>query len=481
MNRIPMKIMCVCLLIISVNILSQWQPDYRLTNHPDSSLTSPNNARCIAASGNVIHTAWYDNRDGNYEIYYKRSTDDGATWGAELRLTNDNAVSQRPSVAVSGQFVHVVWYDFRNNNEEIYYKQSTNGGVSWGSDTRLTNNFNVSILPSVSASGSNVNVVWCDTRDGNYEVYYKRSADNGANWGADTRLTSNASISLQASCVTLGSFVHVVWNDNRDGSDEIYYKRSADNGLSWGTDTRLTSNAGVSWFASVDASASSVQVAWVEQSDGNPEIYCKRSTDSGLTWEANLRLTNNAAISIRPTVSVSGSIVHLVWQDNVDGNDELYYKYSTNGGINYSADTRLTNNTAFSVYPCHTISASGVHLIWREFRDGNWEVYYKRNPTGNLVNIHINSEILRNYKLDQNYPNPFNPETKIKLGLPKSGIVMLNIYDASGKVVSELVNQQLNAGTFVVTWNASEYSSGVYFYKLETEGFVESRKMILIK
>src|SRR5688572_13134176 len=169
MNITFLKLAGFCLLFISMNSWSQWQPDTRLTNHPDSSLTSPNNARGIAAAGNIIHTAWYDNRDGNYEIYYKRSTDDGVTWLSDTRLTNDAAVSQRPSVAVSGGIVHVTWYDSRNSNDEIYYKRSTDGGITWGADTRLTNNFNVSILPAISASGSIICIVWNDTRDGNYE------------------------------------------------------------------------------------------------------------------------------------------------------------------------------------------------------------------------------------------------------------------------------------------------------------------------
>lgn len=466
----------------SVDIFGQWLPDYRFTNHPDSSLTSPNNARCIAANGNMIHTAWYDNRDGNYEIYYKRSSDNGAAWGSDTRLTNDAGSSIRPAISASGLTVHLVWYDTRNGNEEIYYRRSLDEGISWSADTRLTTNANNSILPSVSSLGLIVNVIWIDNRDGNYEVYYKRSTDAGVSWGADTRLTNNASVSLMASSAISGSMVHVVWDDMRDGPNEIYYKRSTDEGTTWSADTRLTSNSGVSWFPTIAANESHVQVSWVENSDGNPEIYSKRSTDAGVTWEANLRQTNNTTISIRPTISISGTYVHLVWEDNVDGNEEVYYKYSTNSGAGFLPAVRLTNDPAVSVYPCHNVSASGVHIIWRDFRDGNWEVYYKRNPTGNPVNIQIfSNELPAAYMLEQNYPNPFNPMTKLKFQLPKPGFVKLIVYDMLGREVAVLVNEQLNPGTFEVDWNALNYPSGVYFYKLETEGFTETKKMILTK
>ncbi|WP_337867127.1 hypothetical protein, partial [Ignavibacterium sp.] len=86
----------------SLNLFAQWQPDLRLTNDPAVSYTSTNNAWCIAASGSVVHVVWRDQRDGNDEIYYKRSTDGGISWGADTRLTNNSAASWMPSAAVSG-------------------------------------------------------------------------------------------------------------------------------------------------------------------------------------------------------------------------------------------------------------------------------------------------------------------------------------------------------------------------------------------
>ena len=78
--------------------------------------------------------------------------------------------------------------------------------------------------------------------------------------------------------------------------------------------------------------------------------------------------------------------MHVVWYDNRDGNNEIYYKRSTDAGINWGADTRLTNNTAYSEYPSVAVSGSVVHVVWNDYRDGNSEIYYKRNPTGNLRN-----------------------------------------------------------------------------------------------
>jgi hypothetical protein len=85
--------------------------------------------------------------------------------------------------------------------------------------------------------------------------------------------------------------------------------------------------------------------------------------------------------------------------------------------------------------------------------------------------------------LEQNYPNPFNPETKIRFSLPVEGIVSLKIYDITGRLVTELLNEYKNAGYHEIVFdtNKLKLSSGVYVYRLEAEGFNAVKKMILLK
>ena len=93
----------------------------------------------------------------------------------------------------------------------------------------------------------------------------------------------------------------------------------------------------------------------------------------------------------------------------------------------------------------------------------------------------IGNVLPTSYSLSQNYPNPFNPVTKINFALPKQGFVTLKIYDVLGREVKTLVNEVKSAGNFSVDFNASEFSSGVYFYKLESNGFSDIKRMMLIK
>lgn len=100
--------------------------------------------------------------------------------------------------------------------------------------------------------------------------------------------------------------------------------------------------------------------------------------------------------------------------------------------------------------------------------------------------LQINGTLPVEYSLSQNYPNPFNPQTKIKFDIPanvkgQTTKVKLVIYDLLGREVAKLVNEELKPGTYEADWDGSNFSSGVYFYKIITEGFVETKKMVLMK
>ena len=130
-----------------------------------------------------------------------------------------------------------------------------------------------------------------------------------------------------------------------------------------------------------------------------------------------------------------------------------------------------------------SISSQTVHVIWQDDRDGNFEIYYKRNPTGNPVGItNISSEAPGEFMLGQNYPNPFNPVTVIRYKLSEISIVRIEIYDVTGKTMKTLLNRNENPGSYSVEWDASGYPSGVYLYSLFTdEKLRKTMKMVLTK
>lgn len=93
----------------------------------------------------------------------------------------------------------------------------------------------------------------------------------------------------------------------------------------------------------------------------------------------------------------------------------------------------------------------------------------------------VNNIVPENYSVSQIYPNPFNPSTSIQFAIPNKSNVKLTVYDALGKELGILVNESLNPGSYNYEWNASGFTSGVYFYRLEANDFTETKRMVLIK
>ncbi len=85
------------------------------------------------------------------------------------------------------------------------------------------------------------------------------------------------------------------------------------------------------------------------------------------------------------------------------------------------------------------------------------------------------------YELSQNYPNPFNPITNIRYSIPKDGLVIIKIYDILGREVKKLVNEFKYTGSYIISFDGTGFSSGIYFYRLESGNFVQVKRMIILK
>ncbi|MDP1620985.1 MAG: hypothetical protein Q8M08_01470 [Bacteroidales bacterium] len=454
---------------------AQWKPDNRLTNNPGTSWTSFSNARNIAASGDTVHFVWYDDRNGNNEIYYKRSTDGGSIWGGDTRLTYAPGNSYAPTIIVSGSTVHVFWCDIRiaDTNEEIFYKRSEDAGTTWGKDTRLTFAPWHSEFPSIAISGSVLHLVWTDVRNeiGDYENYYKRSTDGGLTWEPDIRLTNNIAYSGFPCVAASGPAVHVVYEDQRHGTGEIYYKRSLDEGRTWGSETRLTNDHAESWNPCISVIGSTVHVVWNDNRIGSAyEIYYKRSTDGGKTWGTDTRLTNAPGDSQDPNIAASELNVHVVWYDDRTGSEEIYYKGSTEGGLSWGADVQLTNASGYAENTSIAISGSMVHIAWMDFRNGNDEVYYKRNPTANLPTISGSALIFDTTQQFSIYASQAATYLQLKLKTDTNQTAgkpdikgSLTIWNDKGK---KMLTRQIHNHVSVI--DISGLQNGLYFAAIKT-------------
>jgi hypothetical protein len=413
-------------------------------------MTSPNNAWCIAAeSGGSVHVVWQDKRNPpeyNTEIFYKRSTDFGANWGQDICLSNEQSGSYTPSICVLESLVHVVWEDIRYGGMAgIYYIRSTDKGVTWSSPYRLSDLQGGSYYPSAATNGLDVHVVWHQQVGLHSDIFYRRSTDGGTSWFNITQLTIDTSGSGYPSIAVSGSNVHIAFYDDRDGNGEIYFKRSTDRGSTWSPDTRLTFAPDWSWWSSVGATDSVVNIVWQDHRYGSWDFYYKRSTDNGVSWSPDNLFASGVSW---PSIFVSGAMVHVIWSA-----EQIYYRRSSDFGANWSPAIRLTDSRWGGWYPSISAAGRAVHIVWTDSQDGNYEIYYKRNPTGNSGVEESSGSF---YPLTSNlsfsvFPNPFTSFAT----LPGHEAERFALYDISGRRVGVYRGDRIGTGL----------SAGVYFLR----------------
>lgn len=363
-NRITIG--CFLAILFASFLHAGWGADTRLTSNNGSS-ENP----CAALSGLYLHVVWQDNTGGDCEIYYRRSTNGGSSWQSIQYLTDNTGQSLRPFIVASGSYVHLVWQDNTDGDYDIYYKRSTDNGANWSKGEKLTDDSYADEYACITLSGADVHVVWYSTVLFG-SIYYKRSTNNGSDWQSRVRLDASYHHPYAAAN---GSFIHALYNA---GDADIWYKRSTNTGADWQTAIALSENDNI-LYPCVGVTGSYVHAFWSNcYFPGYMEINYRRSTDNGANWGTETQLTSTDYYCYRPRVAVAGSYLHLIWFDNRDTNWEIYYKRSSNDGTTWGPDTRLTNNSAASVCPFVTGTNNTAHVVWSDNRDGNCEIYYKR-------------------------------------------------------------------------------------------------------
>lgn len=327
---------------------------------------------------------------------------DGITWCASDVRMNTNLPgyddSENCHVAAAGSNVYVVWEDTRNGNEDIYLNYSNNNGTSWqSSDIRLdtdTAGAYRSQYPKVAASGSNVYVVWRDNRNGYTDIYLNYSNDAGHTWQAsDIRLdtdTAGASYSYDPVVAATGNKVYVIWRDERQGSFSamnIFLNYSHDSGANWlASDKRIDHSNVDPYELNLYAEGDNVYVCWDEHGGSYIDIFFTRSTNSGVTWQDSDTRINNTSLGDCGTPRMA-----------VNGNHvhitwDRYYNYSN---YFYWACSTDGGNT----WPASDILFASTRSGAVAVGDTNVSVLYP-----------YNSQLLVKSKSDDNSGWPADPE-----------------------------------------------------------------------
>jgi N-acetylneuraminic acid mutarotase len=191
-------------------------------------------------------------------------------------------------------------------------------------------------------------------------------------------------------------------------------------------------------------------------------------TDAATWWSNSIIITTG-------TVGTTST----TWWTPKNPNPCYTYNPATN---TWEAKANLTTPVLGSYLGSVQVGPQTRKLIVASGYNGSSAVTNTQVYTETFIGIKpISSEVPDNYSLGQNYPNPFNPTTRIKFAIPKAGEVQIVVFDLLGREVSTLVNEFKNPGIYTVDFNASALSSGVYFYKIKSGSYTDTKKMLLVK
>ncbi len=258
----------------------------------------------IAVYDNNVYAVWVDNRD----IFVRTSTDNGASFGEATNLSADNKNataperSDLPDIAVLGSNVYIVWVNYVPGNYDIFFRSSIDNGASFADSVELTSIAGLSDLPHVVVSDSSVHVMWDDYNlaEG-LDVFIRTSTDNGATFGSAINLNRNTGYSTGIPIAVSGSNVYAV---SSIGNVDIFFRSSTDGGASFSKAVNLSNNPAGSSDPSIALSGDNVYVVWEDYSPGNADIFFMTFLPNSIEerLETLALSTENGSVNIEVTI-----------------------------------------------------------------------------------------------------------------------------------------------------------------------------------
>jgi hypothetical protein len=443
---------------------AQWSSPVNISPHAMSAAMNESMGPCMVASNDTLHVIWSDKRTTGKAIYYTRSIDSGQTWSTPIAITDTNGKATMPSLAVNGRNIHVVWWDslnevsnLPNSGNSSFYMHSIDGGNTWASKVCIDSS--AIFWPGLAVSGTTVLVALHKGVMDSTMIWLVKSTDNGNTFGTAQRVSTRTGYgrSEDMSTATDGKYIHMTWNDNRSGTMEIYYRRSKDMGVTWDPEVAMTSMGSYTTMVSLDS-------GHVDISHGLDNTYwnswIRQSSDSGTTWNADEQVTTNINSNNTeeyPFLVREGSNMHITSVANGNGNDEIYYSYSGDGGATWTPQVLLQTLTNGGwLVPFIALTCPALHVVYPY----EGAIYYMRNPTGNPSCPTIPTSIENLNPSTANllvYPNPVSDKLHIQTA---SQIKNVEVTDIAGRIIYSGNTKTIDCSTF---------AKSVYFVRTLTD------------
>lgn len=337
----------------------------------------------VAAWNNSVYVIWQDSVSGrNYDIFIKKSNDNGTSFGTPVNISDNLGFSEHPQLSVYESNVYAVWADNTPGNREVLFARSTDGGASFEETRNISNNALDSYNQEMAASGDNVYLAWVDLDEQeNASIMFRASADGGATFGETVNIASSgqASFSSFPKVAAYGNDVYVTWNVMEGGDEDgLYFAKSSDRGSTFGEAVRLRSDiSGESQVAAYNGTVYIIS-GGLDLKEVNG-LYFIKSTDGSETFadpvmiDADGKFINPLNVEL---VSDGNDSVYVAGQVFSGGNEEiLLMQISSN---NATGVVNLSKNEKISECPSIAMAGDNIYVVWEDLTPGNHEVLYAK-------------------------------------------------------------------------------------------------------
>jgi hypothetical protein len=357
----------------------------------------------IAAYGNYVYVVWCDEFTSGGDIFFSRSTNSGSTFNRHVNLSNSSGNrSVDPQITASGNYVYVVWVETVDMGTDIMLRVSTNNGATFGDIINLSEDVEHGEIdgiptywpvdspkPSLVAVDRNVYIAWqngvgeFERRGSEVErvrqynaTVFRASTNNGATFDAPIILGRSASRWGRPRTAAMGNNVYVVWPDMlgiSGGNEDILFRGSTDRGATFADAINLSNTTARSTDPDISASGNSVYVLWRDDVGGDEDILFRATTNRGRSFNSVINLSHNNKNSVSPSTVAASNNVFVAWQQerSTEGYD-IFFSSSTNNGSSFSEAINISDVSPHGSSHAPTVIAYGnnVYTIWQDHAYG---------------------------------------------------------------------------------------------------------------
>lgn len=426
-----MRTLAFCLgaaiaLLPALSVSAEWSDDEtagKLLSKDSADTLIEARDPAIAATGNIVYVVWSGDVSGLNEgrqIQFKRSFNGGIDFeGDPTNVSGGTGGATEPAIAVNGSNVYIVWAEDdvpgNEGNPEICFAFSNNGGTSFKRDSKsfkkaedikepckkvvevngkfFNENFNLSntpkadsLCPSIAVSGSNIFVAWSEFTTSGFQIMLVQSTNGGNKFakGKVVSKTLSGGKEADAFCPKLavsGSILYGVWMEDSLGQFEVAFKQLTGKcTIKVGKQVKqgecpvinLSNTERDSVDPVIAVNGRNIYVAWADKSDGDFDIYFTASHDGGKTFSEPINVSDDDVDSLKPAMTLDGTRVYLAWVSYEDNQGQIEFVRLLNDEVDH--EEVLSDPRTNARHPALAASGSKVFLAWTDDIDPDLDV-----------------------------------------------------------------------------------------------------------